>query len=453
MNDNGQIKMVFGGDLLLSRRLSIYKEKEYIELRNLFRKAEVGFANLESVVVDYGIGFHNISKGTFMTTEPLFLRDIKWFGINLMSCANNHSTDWGEQGLLASIQNLKAAEISYAGIGKNYGKAAAPCYLDTPKGRVALISATSTFNEWEIATNNSTLLQGKPGINPLGFKTLYIVDDHVFEALKELGTGLGFETEKKRWKNLGIFTPEEIGIGTETEYTFLGKHFIKGNSFGIRTIAFERHVEENIRQIREARRQADWVVFSLHNHEFGRETKFTKEVLSELTEPAEFMVNFAHQAIDEGVDVFVGHGPHIPLGIEVYKGKPIFYSLGNFINEYDTIRYLPAYAYERFKLDHYATPADFFYARSYGNQKDVPADPLYWESIVAVCFFNKGSLEKITIYPLDLGFGKPRSQRGRAVIAGSMLGEKILGRMAQLSKTLGTQMTIIGNQGEIYSNK
>jgi hypothetical protein len=38
----------------------------------------------------------------------------------------------------------------------------------------------------------------------------------------------------------------------------------------------------------------------------------------------------AHAAIDAGADVVVGHGPHQPLAIEIYRGRPIFYGLGNF---------------------------------------------------------------------------------------------------------------------------
>ena len=42
----------------------------------------------------------------------------------------------------------------------------------------------------------------------------------------------------------------------------------------------------------------------------------------------------AHLLIDAGADIIVGHSPHVPHGIEIYKGKPILYSLGNFIFPY-----------------------------------------------------------------------------------------------------------------------
>ena len=51
--------------------------------------------------------------------------------------------------------------------------------------------------------------------------------------------------------------------------------------------------------------------------------------------PPDFLVELAHQSIDNGADAFVGHGPHILRGIEIYKGKPIFYDLGEFFREWD----------------------------------------------------------------------------------------------------------------------
>jgi poly-gamma-glutamate synthesis protein (capsule biosynthesis protein) len=44
----------------------------------------------------------------------------------------------------------------------------------------------------------------------------------------------------------------------------------------------------------------------------------------------DYMIEIAHVAIDEGADVVIGHGPHYSLPMEMYKGKPVFYGLGNF---------------------------------------------------------------------------------------------------------------------------
>jgi poly-gamma-glutamate synthesis protein (capsule biosynthesis protein) len=49
-----------------------------------------------------------------------------------------------------------------------------------------------------------------------------------------------------------------------------------------------------------------------------------------MTEPKEYQENLARLAIDSGATLVVGHHPHVPQPIEVYKGVPILYSLGNF---------------------------------------------------------------------------------------------------------------------------
>ena len=50
-------------------------------------------------------------------------------------------------------------------------------------------------------------------------------------------------------------------------------------------------------------------------------------------------IEAAHWAIDQGADLFAGHGPHFLRGIEIYKNRPIFYSLGNFIFQNGTWNY------------------------------------------------------------------------------------------------------------------
>jgi poly-gamma-glutamate synthesis protein (capsule biosynthesis protein) len=50
-----------------------------------------------------------------------------------------------------------------------------------------------------------------------------------------------------------------------------------------------------------------------------------------LTMPKEYQIKLAHQVIDVGADLVLGHHPHVIQGVEIYKGKVIAYSLGNFI--------------------------------------------------------------------------------------------------------------------------
>ncbi len=71
--------------------------------------------------------------------------------------------------------------------------------------------------------------------------------------------------------------------------------------------------------IQQARKQVDFLIVSCHWGEELRET------------PKPYQIRFAHQVIRKGADLVLGHHPHVIQGIELYRGKIIAYSLGNFI--------------------------------------------------------------------------------------------------------------------------
>ncbi|MFC2007231.1 CapA family protein [Chloroflexota bacterium] len=440
-SEKKNITMALTGDIMLTRRLSVFTEDRFLQLREHLRNADVAFANLEGCVRKYDEGSPTVSSGTFITTEPKLLDDIKWLGINLLSCANNHVFDYGEEGALANMRHLDASGIPYAGLGRNLREARNPAYLDTPGGRVALIATNSFFSVWSQASEQRPDASGRPGINPLGFQTSYTIDRQAIKELRRIGTSLGFEAEKVRGRNFGFFTSSEIGIDSEEEYSFLGQKFIAGDNFTVQTQANARDVTDNLQQIREAKRQADWVIVSLHYHQMGGSALLTAQKGTEMEECAEFIKDFACRCIDEGADMVVGHGPHFMLGMQLYKEKPIFYSLGNLVAQNETVRFFPAHAYSRFGLDHSATPADFLDARSDGDIKAHPADPLFWQTIFAECNFTSGKLKNIVLHPVDLGYGRPRSQRGRPLIADAETGEKIITRLACLSRQSGTEIS------------
>jgi poly-gamma-glutamate synthesis protein (capsule biosynthesis protein) len=141
----GNLTIALAGDTMLTRKLTPFKEERFLTLRELLRGADTAFANLEGTVHTWDEGTPGITQGTFMTTEPKLLDDLKWLGINLVSCANNHAFDYGEGGVLANIKHLDDAGIAHAGTGRNLAEARAPAYLDTPNGRIALVAATATF--------------------------------------------------------------------------------------------------------------------------------------------------------------------------------------------------------------------------------------------------------------------------------------------------------------------
>ncbi len=85
--------------------------------------------------------------------------------------------------------------------------------------------------------------------------------------------------------------------------------------------AINKDAQAKIKKIVDsAKRGSEYVVIALHG---GIERQ---------TVPTSYQVTLARAFVDAGADLVVGHHPHVLQGAEIYKGKPIFYSTGNFIN-------------------------------------------------------------------------------------------------------------------------
>jgi poly-gamma-glutamate synthesis protein (capsule biosynthesis protein) len=389
-----------------------------------------------------------MTQGTPMSTPPALLDDLKWMGLGLVSCANNHATDYGDDGLLAMLAHLRRANLAHAGAGANLAEARKPAYMDTPAGRVALIAATTFYPHWTRAADQRPDALGRPGVNPLDFATTYTVDDASLAALGTMSAQLGLDQLRARQRAM-FFSASEAPEDSAEAMSFLGHRFQRGKEFAVSTKAKAADADEVLRWIAEAKRQADWVIFSLHNHEFGPAGALDAATNVGLEEPAKFAVDFAHAAIEAGADVVAGHGPHLTLGVEVYRGKPILHSLGNFVFQNDNVPVFPAESYQRFGLDDRATPTDFLDARTGNETRGFPASPEYWHGIAASCEFADWKLAAVRLHPLDLGHGRPRAQRGRPVLAKGAVAEAILDRVRRLSARFGADLTTDGDSAVV----
>jgi poly-gamma-glutamate synthesis protein (capsule biosynthesis protein) len=323
-------------------------------------------------------------------------------------------------------------------------EARAPAYLDVAAGRVALVAANSFFSApGTQASEQRRDAPGRPGINPAGFKTRYKVDAGTLHVLRNVSLGLGISQDRARHRNL-FFSEDEMPKDQDDRLSFLGYDFELGSGFGVTTQANPSDRDGILRAIREARRQADWVIFSIHSHEMGDGGRLSARQMVELTDPATFVTDLAKAAIEAGADVVAGHGPHLTLGIEIYEGRPIFYSLGNFVLQNDTIEIVPAESYGRFGLGNDAGPADFFDTRNGSDNRGFPATREYWESVAALVEFSAGKLVKIELLPIDLGFGCPRAQRGRPVLASGEVARRAIERVSALSRRYGTEVSVNG---------
>jgi len=179
------------------------------------------------------------------------------------------------------------------------------------------------------------------------------------------------------------------------------------------------------------------VIVSLHCHESGANRSV----------PADFIPIFAKAVIDAGADVFVGHGPHVLRGIEIYKGKPIFYSLSNFIFQNETVLRMPEESYEEYSLKDDAQPADYLDARYDKDRRSFPADREYWDSVAVVTKWEGGKFVEAQLHPITLGFQTPRSERGRPKLTSGTDATRILDMMVARSRAFGATVTVKGGVG------
>ncbi|MGI6357171.1 MAG: CapA family protein [Bacillota bacterium] len=422
------------GDIFITRKLSPYTEPAYRELWQVLQSGDVRFTNLEMLIHEF-VG-HPVAEsgGTYTQTDPTVISELQWAGFNLLARANNHSLDYSIEGLRRTSQLLDQAGFCHAGVGENLADARSARYLDLDQGRVGFLAACSTFASFGRAGEQRPDSVGRPGLNPVRYQTYYVVSPEQLAALRQISESVGNEARKRRAIQNGWGRPDKVG-----EVTIAGTRFVAGERPGTYTEVNQDDLQGNVKWISDAKRQSDFVVYSMHWHEGG----------STPEQPATFHFDYAHACIDAGVDAFIGHGPHIMRGIEIYQGKPIFYSLGNFVFQNETVRKLPADVYEKTGLDHYATPADYYDRRSLGDQRGFPAQAKYWESVLPKCRYQGGELVECLLYPVTLGFGKRRTVRGRPMLAKGDLAEQILKQIIQLSAPFGTQISIENGIGVV----
>jgi len=342
-------------------------------------KGDVIFTNFEGAVAEKGESIH---EGRGFLTPPKALDAMTIFGFNLLALSGNHAFDLKVPGIQNTIREADRRKIVHAGTGNSLAEAAAPAYLSTPKGTIALIASASG-----LIAPGASATPDRPGVNELRV----LAGDNQNEATVDLP---GAPPNAPN--------PEDA--------------------------------QRILQNIRRAREQADVVIVYQHNHVFGNRafsTIFT-EGMAERLAPNEWLRKWTHAEIDAGADIVVMHGAPLLHGVEIYRGKPIFYDLGNFI---------------------YNVPPTLTYID----------EPMNWESAVAYIRFQGRSLLSISFRPIvmnNIGEGQPDVHdpyasnqflhtRGLPSPATRARAGYILERLAELSKPFGTKFDIKGETAEI----
>jgi poly-gamma-glutamate synthesis protein (capsule biosynthesis protein) len=439
------------GEAMVTRPFSMHTEPEFLGIVKLLRDADLSYGHLEMNLAnddELVWAMRGSSGGAgYLVGTPQIAEDLKWAGIRVMSVAQNHSLDWGPQGMLATIKHCNAAGIAVAGTGHNLEEARSPTFLETDKGRMALVSIASGNSAFEWAGLPKGKTPGRPGVNPLRVRTVYQVPHATAEQLKAAGKGLGVLSDRAAARKEFNITPGAISGSNG----YSGFTFVDGDKFEITTEGHPADIAGNLRSIDEAAKMADFVMVAQHNStsEGGRGTT-----------PSTFVVDFARKAIDAGADIYLGHGWHTALGIEIYKGKPILYGLGSFFWQSQYIDRVPADEYESYNQDMdqltKLNPA-------VGGLHPEGNSDWGWSAVYQLKFVS-GRIAEIRLYPIEMGYDytgdKPRVNRqigsgelkyldGSPRLATRANGQKILELTAKVCALRGTQVEIKDNVGII----
>jgi poly-gamma-glutamate synthesis protein (capsule biosynthesis protein) len=322
------------GDLIITTPIFQRMQRTSPELIRLLQSGNVGFGNFEGSVLDVPKfdGYPAaLSGGSWLLSSPKVPFDLKEMGFNLVSRANNHATDYGVRGMISTDEFFDEAGVIHAGTGKTLSQARAPQILSIPAGRISLVALTSAFNPDSPASDPFGQFGGRPGVNALHTTRYAMVSADELAMLAKIRDS----------EPAGSVAKSSLALDAKADaVTLFGAHYKArrgpGDELSFSFAMDERDHREIIRAIRQGKESSDFSIVSVHTHEPGNYSR----------EPPDFLVALAHEAIDNGADALVMHGPHQLRGIEIHKGRPIFYSLGNFFFMVSTMQPLTRDEYE-----------------------------------------------------------------------------------------------------------
>ncbi len=422
-----KMKFTAAGDMLIQRVISTEYEG-FETLRDYIKKGDARFFNFESIIYKDGLWGNQFNGGSHHQSDPRTLKICADYGFNMTTFNNNHTFDWGYGGMINTLEELKKTDFVHTGVGMNLDEAAAPAYLETPKGRVALISINTDFvNLAAMAGKQGRRTPGRPGINVLRTPRHFEVTPEQLEVLREIADISGVNDSIKISRGEGYVAAK--GDNELVEFGFMTT-FHKGDQTKYHITLHQGDMERLEQAIQQAQTQADYILVSIHCH--------AAEGNSKENAPA-FLQEFAHRAIDMGAHAILGHGPHLLRPLEIYKNRPIFYSLGDFMLHNESVTVQPEDFYATYGLTSDAPLNEVYRRRSRNYTCGLLTDHRMLEAIVPYFEMENGKLTHLELCPIELGFGQPRYWMGTPTIRTD---KGILERFAEMSAPFGTEITI-----------
>ncbi|UFN51304.1 CapA family protein [Roseomonas sp. OT10] len=414
------------------------------KLVSLLSEAEASFANAEFICPKRDTPPAPRRFITAVGEEAI--DELASIGINLLSFANNHTGDFGPQGVIDTLEAAEARGMLVSGIGRSLAEARMPTFLDTAKGRIALISAGTTRSAEFAASAPGNGIRPRAGLNPLRWGRAYVLPEAEFRQMERIDELLKTAASRREVARVEVVPPPPPGRFAFGSF-FEGSLQIElGETAHVRTFANERDAKAILASIRDAADRADIVLLSLHTHEGTDDNWYSPR-------PAAFVEEFARQAIDAGASAILGHGPHMLRGVEIYKGRPIFYSLNSLFMEFEAgMQRMTPEMYEAYGFPADALPSHLHKSRvedAEGKRIGFYGDPRFSRGCVAVCDIEGGEIA-VKLVPLDLDLNRPKPhERGLPALAGAELGQAIADDIAAMSRVYGTKIQYDTADGSI----
>jgi len=427
----GPFTMAAVGDVIIVRPMSEFEDPGLQSALQVLRDSDVSFGDFESLIRDQRTFVGPL--GGSMTGTREVAPDLVNMGFDMMGRAGNHLLDSGQEGLFETMRLMDEAGLVHAGAGRNMDEARAPRFVEVPKGRVGLVAMYSqTGGGGNLAASYLDGVRGgRPGLNSLGVTRTITVRPEDIPALAATRDAVYARRLEEQYA-----VPAPAPDPAETVNLF-GERYRGGDKPGEVTYAMSAgDLEENLRSIRNGKQYSDFMIATIHAHQ--SDTMLQQFLFEE--RPPNFLIELAHASIDAGADAFVGHGPHILRGIEIYNGKPIFYDLGEFVRQWDWSCDC------NFSPDGDMTQAESVVANHTARGVD---EPVNYESVIAVSHFDNGELQEVRLHPIWARQDGPISQRGIPMSAPPEIAQRILQRLQVLSSPFGTTIEIENGIGVI----
>ena len=429
------------GDLIISRPVSQHAEllPGFGAVLEVLRATDVTFGNLETTIFDprtFAGSPYSWDGDWTNASVPEVAADLKAMGFDIVGRANNHSQDWGLEGLRETARWLGDAGIPHAGAGESHGMARAPAYFESPQGRIAVVSFASTFRPTSDSLPPAATAPGRPGLSALHVTTTAQVPRNVVEALAKIQCSL-YGTRCK---------------DVPREGQLFGTAYRQADRYSYEHEMDPGDLAEIYAAIRSAQLNADFVIAAIHAHECSTGCDDENSPRG----AASFLKELAHGAIDSGADMFVATGNHNLGPIEIYdspaRGKrPVFYGLGNFFWS-DIQEMLPADLYSRNRELLQAAWKDPAKATDYDltaplNQRYF-AHAFTFQSVIAEARFRDNQLSEVVLHPVELGYGDRLTTSGiPRLVTDESTARAILDQIVKQTEQFGLPALEISHSG------